>query len=153
MLLLVFCLLPFSCVIFPMWRSSEEMLLCDQSVPTIFRKSDQLSFCISGMLQCCVSASLQRMSDHLAVTVLHLGWTNIAFSLWRSSSEAIRCLQIYSKCLHCILLTWAEVSSFISVDFQISFQYKTTERVWRHYNLCSRQPCSSCLATRSLWAT
>lgn len=29
---------------------SEEMFLCDQSVLTVFRKTDQLSFSILGML-------------------------------------------------------------------------------------------------------
>lgn len=55
------------------------------------------------------------MPDHFAVTALHLGWANAAFSLWRSSSEDLQCLQIYSKCLHRILLTWAGMSSLISI--------------------------------------
>lgn len=90
----------------------------DQSISASFRKTDQLSFSILGMLQGCVSASPKRMSNHLAVTALHLGWTNIAFSLWRSSSKTIRCLQIYSKCLHRVLLTQAEMSSFISITLR-----------------------------------
>lgn len=63
----------------------------------------------------CLPASLRRMSDHFTVTALHLGRTNAAFSLWRSSREDLQCLQIYSKCICCILLTWAGMSSFISI--------------------------------------
>lgn len=63
----------------------------------------------------CLPASLRRMSDHFTVTALHLGWTNAAFSLWRSSREDLQRLQIYSKCICCILLTWAGMSSFISI--------------------------------------